>query len=147
MLMLKESVAALAIFFGYPCVNGLFALMKDHTPATAVQDSRRLRKWVGMRVIDHATLHVYVANANADDIGSGLVFTLMEDLVETSTKKDCSAVFAYLEGQSAMLLKPRAQTSGRLILLRICNALLRRLSKSHDAVLCGCVPPWCFVYS
>lgn len=68
---------------------------------------------------------------------AGLVFTLMEDLVETSTKQDCSGVFAYLEGQAAQLMKPRAQGSGRFTMLRICNSLLRRLSKSHDAVLCG----------
>lgn len=69
---------------------------------------------------------------------AGLVFTLMEDLVELmSTIQDCSGVFAYFEGQAAQLFKPRAQFSGRFTMLRICNTLLRRLSKSHDAVLCG----------
>lgn len=71
------------------------------------------------------------------------MFSLLENLVETSTIRDCSGVFTWLEEHADALGGGRARAAGQYNMLRMCNQLLRRLSKGHDAVLCGCVaiPP------
>lgn len=68
---------------------------------------------------------------------AGLVFGLLEDLVESITISECEGVFTYLEDHAAALGRPRAKASGKHHMLRTCNQLLRRLSKGHNAVLCG----------
>jgi len=67
----------------------------------------------------------------------GVIFTLLEQLVEAATISDAEAVFAYVEGQQAALRQPDIWDSGKLIMLRTCNGFLQRLSKSRNTVLCG----------
>ena len=74
-------------------------------------------------------------------VDAALVFSLLEGLVETSTIRDCSGVFTWLERHPEELGRPRARQAGQYNMLRVCNQLLRRLSKGHDAVLCGWAPP------
>lgn len=69
------------------------------------------------------------------------MFSLLESLVETSTIRDCGSVFTWLERHTEELGRPRARQAGQYNMLRVCNQLLRRLSKGHDAVLCGWAPP------
>lgn len=63
--------------------------------------------------------------------------TLMEDAMEQSTIAECHQIFAYLESKMSELQRPDFFQRTKLILLRICNHLLKRLSKSHDGLLCG----------
>jgi THO complex subunit 1 len=50
---------------------------------------------------------------------------------------DCEQVFTWVEGKRARLSADALWRRGRLIMLRTCNELLRRLSKTHDTVLRG----------
>ncbi|XP_024521962.1 THO complex subunit 1 [Selaginella moellendorffii] len=70
-------------------------------------------------------------------VEGGMVFQLLEDLTEVSTIKDCKEVFAYIEGKQEVLGKTELFGRGKLVMLRTCNQLLRRLSKANDVVFCG----------
>ncbi len=50
---------------------------------------------------------------------------------------DCEAVFSWMEAQRGALCAPGLWARGKLILLRTCNDLTRRLSRAAHPVLCG----------
>jgi THO complex subunit 1 len=62
-------------------------------------------------------------------VEGGMVFQLLEDLTEMSTIKDCKDVFGYIESKQDVLGKQELFGRGKLVMLRTCNQLLRRLSK------------------
>uniref|UniRef100_A0A061R876 THO complex subunit 1 n=1 Tax=Tetraselmis sp. GSL018 TaxID=582737 RepID=A0A061R876_9CHLO len=73
-------------------------------------------------------------------VDTGMVFTLLEDVVEASTVDECPAVFSFIEARVPVLHKPHLferQQAGKLVMLRCCNQLLRRLSKGNNPLLCG----------
>lgn len=67
----------------------------------------------------------------------GIIFTLLEELVEAATIAECEQVFTWVEKNTATLGAPALFERGKLILLRTCNQLLRRMSKADNTVLCG----------
>lgn len=72
-----------------------------------------------------------------------MIFTLLEDLVEAATIDECRDVFTFIEERVAILRKPHlfdGKFGGKLVMLRCCNQLLRRLSKVHG--ICS----WAGVY-
>ncbi|XP_020094223.1 THO complex subunit 1 isoform X1 [Ananas comosus] len=70
-------------------------------------------------------------------VEGGMIFQLLEDLTEMSTIKDCKEVFGYIESKQDILGKQELFGRGKLVMLRTCNQLLRRLSKANDVVFCG----------
>lgn len=46
---------------------------------------------------------------------AGLVFGLLEDLVETITISECEGVFTYLEEHAQALERPRAKQNGEYV--------------------------------
>lgn len=69
---------------------------------------------------------------------SGLPFTLLEELFDTQTIPQSEALFNYLESRVERLTAGMDCGKGKaLILLRLCNELLRRLSKAEDTIFCG----------
>ena len=70
-------------------------------------------------------------------IEPGAIFALLEHLVEGAALPDCEAVFTWMEGNRAALAVPSLWNRGKLILLRTCNNLLRRLSRAAHTVFCG----------
>lgn len=63
---------------------------------------------------------------------------LVNDVMETQTIPACTLLFAFLEQHSALFTEGVATNVQRALpLLALVNALLRRLSKSTDAALCG----------
>ena len=72
---------------------------------------------------------------------AGAAVALLEDAAELATTAEAGAVFAYLEAAAAWLRRAiGAHTAPRYSTLRICNNILRRLSKATAASLCGCAP-------
>jgi len=67
----------------------------------------------------------------------GVIFTVLEQLVEACTISDCEQVFTWVEGERTRLSVDALWRRGKLVMLRTCNELLRRLSKTHDTVLRG----------
>lgn len=72
-----------------------------------------------------------------EHVEGGMIFQLLEDLTEMSTMKNSKDVFGYIESKQDILGKPELFARGKLVMLRTCNQLLRRLSKANDVVFCG----------
>lgn len=74
---------------------------------------------------------------------SALLLYLVEELLDSQTIAGCRIIFDWLESRRHRITpeNPR-KTDGQqkaegLVLLRICNELLRRLSRAEDNVFCG----------
>lgn len=72
-----------------------------------------------------------------EHVEGGMIFQLLEDLTEMSTMKNCKDIFGYIESKQEILGKLELFARGKLVMLRTCNQLLRRLSKANDVVFCG----------
>lgn len=66
----------------------------------------------------------------------GLVFWLVEELLDSQTIDGCRIVFDYLDSRRDRLTAKHFKQKN-LIILRSCNELLRRLSRAEDTVFCG----------
>ncbi|RAQ47627.1 THO complex subunit Tho1 [Aspergillus flavus] len=66
----------------------------------------------------------------------GLIFWLIEELLDSQTIDGCRKVFDYLESRRERNTKKHFKQKS-LIILRSCNELLRRLSRAEDTVFCG----------
>lgn len=67
-----------------------------------------------------------------------LPFTMLEELFDTQTIPACERLFEYLESRVERLTAGMEGGKGKaLVLLRLCNELLRRLSKAEDTIFCG----------
>lgn len=66
----------------------------------------------------------------------GLVFWLVEELLDSQTIDGCRIVFDYLDSRREQLIAKHFKQK-QLIILRACNELLRRLSRAEDTVFCG----------
>ncbi|KAI4255635.1 MAG: hypothetical protein LQ352_002480 [Teloschistes flavicans] len=66
----------------------------------------------------------------------GLVFWLVEELLDSQTIDGCRIVFDYLDSRRERLTAKNFKQK-QLIILRACNELLRRLSRAEDTVFCG----------
>ncbi|KAI4174108.1 MAG: hypothetical protein LQ343_002554 [Gyalolechia ehrenbergii] len=66
----------------------------------------------------------------------GLVFWLVEELLDSQTIDGCRVVFDYLDSRRERLTVKHFKQK-QLIILRACNELLRRLSRAEDTVFCG----------
>ncbi|KAL9030980.1 MAG: hypothetical protein Q9196_000949 [Gyalolechia fulgens] len=66
----------------------------------------------------------------------GLVFWLVEELLDSQTIDGCRVIFDYLDSRRERLTA-RHFKQKQLIILRACNELLRRLSRAEDTVFCG----------
>ncbi|GJJ11787.1 hypothetical protein Clacol_006025 [Clathrus columnatus] len=66
-------------------------------------------------------------------------FSILEDLLETQTVSSCWHIFSWMEERTERLIVNMTSTKGKsLILLRMLNDLLRRLSKTgKNTMLCG----------
>ncbi|KAJ3246019.1 hypothetical protein HDU78_008025 [Chytriomyces hyalinus] len=67
-----------------------------------------------------------------------LALSLAEDIADVSTIRNCELLFAFIEQRSSILTRNMLPSKGKgLVLLRFCNDLLRRLSKTKHTVFCG----------
>ncbi|XP_050123644.1 THO complex subunit 1 [Malus sylvestris] len=82
-------------------------------------------------------LDVVLYLCEKEHVEGGMIFQLLEDLTEMSTMRNCKDVFGYIESKQDILGKPELFARGKLVMLRTCNQLLRRLSKANDVVFCG----------
>lgn len=64
-------------------------------------------------------------------------YLLIEDLVESQTILNAEKIWTIVELLQPKLIQPALFLKGNLILLRLCNSLLRKLSKSCKPEFCG----------
>lgn len=74
----------------------------------------------------------------ADDEQSepGLLFWLVEELLDSQTIAGCRKIFDFLESRRERITAKHF-SSKNLVILRSCNELLRRLSRAEDTAFCG----------
>ena len=64
-------------------------------------------------------------------------FLILSDAFDMITLDHCENLFSVVEEQVSIWMKPAFFGSGKILLLRMCNDLLRRLSYSQNTVFCG----------
>ncbi|MBA0571611.1 hypothetical protein Golob_001994, partial [Gossypium lobatum] len=74
-------------------------------------------------------LDVVLYLCEKEHVEGGMIFQLLEDLTEMSTMRNCKDIFRYIESKQDILGKQELFARGKLVMLRTCNQLLRRLSK------------------
>ncbi|XP_072957589.1 THO complex subunit 1 isoform X2 [Typha angustifolia] len=123
--------------------NALRTLLQELVSA-AVQSGERTMRY-GQSIDDGEDVHGQIPHlldivlylCERGHVEGGMIFQLLEDLTEMSTMKDCKEVFGYIESKQDILGKQELFGRGKLVMLRTCNQLLRRLSKANDVVFCG----------
>ncbi|KAI1376765.1 THO complex subunit 1 transcription elongation factor-domain-containing protein [Hypoxylon crocopeplum] len=65
-----------------------------------------------------------------------LLFWLMEELLDSQTTEGCRKIFDFLESRREQIIAQNLN-SKKLVILRSCNDLLRRLSRAEDTAFCG----------
>ncbi|KAI9683088.1 MAG: hypothetical protein M1829_005879 [Trizodia sp. TS-e1964] len=81
-------------------------------------------------------LHTSLESSGYRNCEPGLIFWLVEELLDSQTIDGCRRVFDYLESRRETIIAKNFKAK-HLIILRSCNELLRRLSRAEDTVFCG----------
>lgn len=110
---------------------------------SAVQSGQKIMLY-GQSIDEDETVHGQIPRlldivlylSEKEHIEGGMIFQLLEDLTEMSTMRNCEDIFGYIESKQDVLGKPELFARGKLVMLRTCNQLLRRLSKAN-VVFCG----------
>ncbi|XP_078161055.1 nuclear matrix protein-like protein [Carex rostrata] len=116
--------------------NALRTLLQELVSSAVQSGQRMMQRSQNGGQIPHL-LDIVLYLCERGHVEGGMIFQLLEDLTEMSTIKDCKEVFAYIESKQDILGKQELFGRGKLVMLRTCNQLLRRLSKANDVVLCG----------
>ena len=78
-----------------------------------------------------------IASAKMDITYHTVPFILLSDVLDCVTLDVCEKVFGFVESQISTWTTPDFYSSGKILLLRMCNDLLRRLSSAQNTVFCG----------
>ncbi|KAK3374880.1 THO complex subunit 1 transcription elongation factor-domain-containing protein [Podospora didyma] len=81
--------------------------------------------------------------ADGEQCNAALLFWLVEELLDSQTLAGCRKVFDYLESRRERITAKHWEAK-RLVILRTCNDLLRRLSRTLDPAFCGRVSIFLF---
>ncbi len=74
--------------------------------------------------------------ADSEECDPTLLFWLIEELLDSQTIAGCRKVFDYLESRRETITAKHFNAT-KLVILRSCNDLLRRLSRAEDTPFCG----------
>jgi THO complex subunit 1 len=80
---------------------------------------------------------IWLASQTPSAVDLNLPSTCLEVAVEAATNAECDGILSYLDSRLAEFKRPGLMQKSHHTLLRTCTLLLKRLSKSQDASLCG----------
>jgi THO complex subunit 1 len=80
---------------------------------------------------------IWLASQTPPAVDLLLPSTCLEAAVEAATNAECDGILSYLDSRLAEFKRPGLMQKSHHTLLRTCTLLLKRLSKSQDASLCG----------
>ncbi|KAL8681411.1 MAG: hypothetical protein Q9186_002486 [Xanthomendoza sp. 1 TL-2023] len=100
----------------------------DHLASTSIDDTSFSQIW---NLLDIVSILSDIPLCEP-----GLLFWLVEELLDGQTIDGCRVVFDYLDSRRERLTAKHFKQK-QLIILRACNELLRRLSRAEDTVFCG----------
>ncbi|KAI7876822.1 hypothetical protein K492DRAFT_172255 [Lichtheimia hyalospora FSU 10163] len=85
-----------------------------------------------------STLDLVLAATESDYLEAVVPLTMVEELLDIHTIAGCEKLFDYIERRKPRLIVNMVPGRGKgLVMLRMCNEMLRRLSKEKDTVFCG----------
>ena len=90
----------------------------------------------------HRALDLTVLFAAEGVVDLPCPLNILNDVLSAQTIEECSETFAYLESKKASLFEKgffaeHKKKNAKVALLRLCNAMVKRLSKSNDTVFRG----------
>uniref|UniRef100_A0A667ZL97 THO complex 1 n=1 Tax=Myripristis murdjan TaxID=586833 RepID=A0A667ZL97_9TELE len=89
-----------------------------------------LRGVLGDQIVTFSCLHAGICSATTP-------FLLLGDVLDCLPLDQCDRIFSFVEENVSTWKSNSFYTAGKNYLLRMCNDLLRRLSKSQNTVFCG----------
>ena len=112
----------------------------DHCLCQTVDDTLDAEGAAGEQLQRALDLTVLFAARGLVDLPCPL--NVLNDVLGSQTIEECSATFAYLESKKAFLYEQgffaeHKKKNAKVALLRLCNAMVKRLSKSNDTVFRG----------
>lgn len=107
--------------------NAIDHAFREQLFNNVIGDIARIEKFIDFSI---AASRQEVANAS-------LPVTLMSDIFDAVTLDQCEQIFTYVEDNVATWREDWIFLTCKNNLLRICNDLLRRLSRSQNTVFCG----------
>ncbi|KAI9793041.1 MAG: hypothetical protein M1816_000939 [Peltula sp. TS41687] len=96
--------------------------------STSIDDPAFAKVWILLDVVSIIS--------DQERCEPGLIFWLVEELLDSQTIEGCRKVFDYLESRRERITAKHFKQKN-LIILRSCNELLRRLSRAENTVFCG----------
>ncbi|KAK8238314.1 THO complex subunit 1 transcription elongation factor-domain-containing protein [Phyllosticta capitalensis] len=109
------------------------SLLHHLVATTTIDDAEFVQVWNLLDIV-----LICIERGQCDGL---LIFYLAEELLDSQSIDGCRKVFDYLESRRERLVAgdflQKNGASKRIVVLRFCNELLRRLSRAEDAVFCG----------
>ena len=89
-------------------------------------------------IVQHENLiKLVILHAKEKLCTNNLPILLLSDVFDTLTLSDCERMFEFVENNVATWTSEPFFSTGKNHLLRMCNDILRRLSKSQNTIFCG----------
>ncbi|XP_041659607.1 THO complex subunit 1 [Cheilinus undulatus] len=135
---------ALATKTGKPLVNAFNQISGNETEKKTTLD-QALRGVLGDQIIEQKTScddYLSLIYLSIDAVTEGICsattpFVLLGDVLDCLPLDQCDKIFTFVEENVSTWKSNSFYTAGKNYLLRMCNDLLRRLSKSQNTVFCG----------
>lgn len=90
------------------------------------------------QTVDCLDIVLHCSEPGVDYLDNVIPLTLIEELLDVHTTMGCEKLFSFVEKRKARITVDLVPGRGKgLVLLRMCNELLRRLSKEINTVFCG----------
>uniref|UniRef100_A0A8D3B8K7 THO complex 1 n=1 Tax=Scophthalmus maximus TaxID=52904 RepID=A0A8D3B8K7_SCOMX len=126
------------------CFSHLFPSCRSETEKKTTLD-QALRGVLGDQIIERkASCDDYLSliYLSIDGVKEGVCsattpFILLGDVLDCLPLDQCDKIFSFVEENVSIWKSNSFYTAGKNYLLRMCNDLLRRLSKSQNTVFCG----------
>ncbi|KAF2115991.1 nuclear matrix protein [Lophiotrema nucula] len=100
----------------------------QHLASTQIKDEAFAKVWILLDILQYC--------GDRDICSKQLVLLLIEELLDSQSIDGCRDVFTYLESRREAIIAMTSLNKS-LVILRLCNELLRRLSRADDSVFCG----------
>ncbi|KAI8912256.1 THO complex subunit 1 transcription elongation factor-domain-containing protein [Powellomyces hirtus] len=119
-----------------PATFGALATAFTSVLFNIVEEDEHKQEHLFSRIYDLLDVALYCTEAGIQD--PTLPFSMIEDLLDVLTISGTDKVVDYLESRSDRLTVAIDPSKGKgLVLLRLCNEILRRLSKTKNTIISG----------
>ncbi|XP_055722228.1 THO complex subunit 1-like isoform X3 [Salvelinus fontinalis] len=124
-----------------PLINAFNQITGNETEKKTTLD-QALRQVLEEQIVNHSSMTSCLIYLSIDGVTEGICsatipFLLLGDVLDCLPLYQCDKVFSFVEENVSTWKSNSFYTAGKNYLLRMCNDLLRRLSKSQNIVFCG----------